>query len=73
MDAMDKRSVLGSLASLMEQRLGECSATDLSRLAWLHLHAGDTVRARELSERGLEREPGNIYCEKLYSKLRYEA
>ena len=69
LDSTDKRAVLGSLAGLMEQRIGVISATDLSRLAWLHLHAGDVVRARQVAEMGLQREPGNRHCERLIERL----
>jgi hypothetical protein len=69
MDAVDKRAVFGALAGLMERRIGEASATDLSRLAWLHLHAGDMERARHVAQIGLAKEPGNRHCEGLIERL----
>ena len=53
----------------MEARLPEASATDLSRLAWLHLHCGDAKRALEVSDLGIKRDPDNIHCQRLVAKL----
>jgi hypothetical protein len=69
MDAVDKASVFGSLARLMEGRLAQASATDLSRLAWLHLHAGDQDRALQIAELGLTRDPESIHCKRLMDNL----
>lgn len=69
LDSTDKRAVFGSLIGLMERRIDEASATDLSRLAWLHLHADDASRARQIAELGLVREPGNRYCQRLIDRL----
>jgi hypothetical protein len=57
------------LAKLMESYLQAASATDLSRLVWLHLHGGDEGRALEVAEIGLRREPGNLHCQRLADKL----
>lgn len=54
----------------MELHLQEASATDLSRLAWLHLHVGDEQRALEVAELGLRRDPDHLFCERLVEKLR---
>jgi hypothetical protein len=69
MDIDDRRVLFTPLARLMEARLVEATATDLSRLAWLHLHAGNDQRALEVAELGLEREPDNIHCGRLVIKL----
>jgi hypothetical protein len=69
MDVSDRKAVFRPLARLLEQHLPDASATDLSRLAWLHLHSGNTDRALEVAELGLDREPGNLFCEKLVVKL----
>ena len=69
MDIDDRKALFTPLVRLMEARLVEASATDLSRLAWLHLHSGNDQRALEVAERGLEREPDNIYCRRLVIKL----
>jgi hypothetical protein len=69
MDPAEKASIFGPLARLMEARLPAASATDLSRLAWLHLHAGDQARALQVAELGLARDPANIHCQGLVDRL----
>ena len=68
-DVIDRRALFKPFARLMEARLPEASATDLSRLAWLHLHSGDTRRAHDVALLGLKREPENIHCRRLVAKL----
>ena len=70
MDAADKASIFKPLAALMELRLSEASATDLSRLAWLYLHSGDTQRALSIAQLGFEKEPSNRYCQRVIDRLR---
>lgn len=70
MDVIERGALFKPLARLMEIHLPEATATDLSRLAWLHLHAGDDRRAREVAEIGLKRDPENRYCQSLLEKLR---
>jgi hypothetical protein len=53
----------------MKQRKGEADATDLSRLAWLHLHLHDPVRAREIAEEGLDIDAENEHCNRLLNRL----
>lgn len=72
LDVADRGALFKPLARLMEQYLPEASATDLSRLSWLHLHAGNAQRALHFAELGLEREPGNIYCQRLVARLEDE-
>lgn len=69
LDSTDKRAVFGSLIGLMEKRIDEASATDLSRLAWLHLHADDPERANQIAELGLAKEPDNRHCQRLIERL----
>jgi len=57
----------------MELRKGEADATDLSRLAWLHLHLHDPVRAREVAEEGLDIDAENEHCNRLLNRLRRPA
>jgi tetratricopeptide (TPR) repeat protein len=70
MDIGERAALCRPLARLMEGCLSEASATDLSRLSWLYLHSGDENRALDVADLGLEREPDNIYCERLVAKLR---
>jgi hypothetical protein len=69
MDVVERSVVFGPMARLMELHLAEASATDLSRLAWLHLHAGNEQRARDVANMGLERDPANLYCQRPVEKL----
>jgi hypothetical protein len=69
LDAGERGALAKALARLMETYLPVASATDLSRLAWLHLHAGDDQRALQVAESGLQREPGNVYCQRLVDRL----
>jgi hypothetical protein len=69
LDVAERGALFKPLAGLMEGYLQTASATDLSRLAWLHLHAGDERRALEVAEIGLQREPGNLHCQRLVDKL----
>jgi tetratricopeptide (TPR) repeat protein len=68
----DKRAfeiLARELATLMEARLADASATDGSRLAWLWLHLGEQERAKNLVERLLRLEPDNYHCIKLAGRL----
>ena len=69
MDAADLASVFGALAGLMDRRIAQLSAIDLSRLAWLHLHAGNEQRARAVAELGLAHDAENIHCQRLVDRL----
>jgi hypothetical protein len=74
MDSADKASIFGPLIRQMEARLRLASATDLSRLAWLHLHAGDQERALEIAQLGLTCDRGSDYrgsdyCQALVDRL----
>ncbi len=48
-EVIDRNALFKPLARLMEAKNTEASATDLSRLAWLYLHAGDEVRALDIA------------------------
>lgn len=69
MDPTERLALFGPVAKLMEKRIAEASATDLSRLSWLYLHSGDTTRALHVAELGLERESSNVHCQRLVIKL----
>lgn len=69
MDVEERSALFKPMASLMEAHVSEASATDLSRLAWLHLHSGDGPRALYIADLGHEREPDNIHCQRLVTKL----
>jgi tetratricopeptide (TPR) repeat protein len=68
-DLVDRKALFKPFARMMEAHLSEASATDLSRLAWLHLHSGDSDRALTVAEIGLRRDPDNAHCQRLEAKL----
>ena len=65
----ERRLLLGNLTNRLERMLHQLDATDISRLAWLYLHAGDTQRAQSLAATGLKQDPDNLYCAKIYRHL----
>lgn len=69
MDVAERRALFNPLARLMEARLEDASATDLSRLAWLHLHCDEEGRALDVANLGHKRDPENIHCQRLVAKL----
>jgi hypothetical protein len=69
MDVAERGVLFKPLARLMEAHLPAASATDLSRLAWLHLHAGDQGRALDVAELGLRRDPNNLHCQRLVDRI----
>ncbi|MEH2539051.1 MULTISPECIES: NB-ARC domain-containing protein [unclassified Bradyrhizobium] len=70
MSVVERGDLFKPIARLLESHLPVASATDLSRLAWLWLHAGDNERALRVAEIGLEREPDNRFCQSLVDKLK---
>ncbi len=48
----------------------EFNATDFSRIAWLHMHADLTQKARKVLEQGLNLDPSNAYCLKLMDRMK---
>ena len=68
-DAADRRQLLRELANAFVARKDECTATDLSRLAWLYLTLNDEDSAREVVKLGLTKEPNNIHCINLQQRF----
>lgn len=69
LDTYERMIPVRRLATLMESRITEGTATDYSRLAWLYMHLQDEAKAYDLANHGLQREPGHDYCEKLVARL----
>lgn len=69
----DRKYLVGSLISQLEAELLRLDPTDLSRLAWLHMHTANLPRALELAEAGLLLDSENDYCRKLVQRLRRQA
>lgn len=63
------QELLGRVIQVLELQLPRLSATNCSRLAWLHLNTGNSDRARDVVRIGVEREPDNEYCNGLLFKL----
>jgi hypothetical protein len=71
--AGDERQILGrSLLELFEQNRTEANATDFSRAAWVCLALHESDRAKRLVRQGLQRDPGNEYCQNLRERLQME-
>jgi len=68
-DIADRRQILTEMAISMEQHEEGCSANDLSRLAWLYLNIGNNIKAREIAELGLRKDPDNYHCDNLLKKI----
>ena len=69
MDSHRRASLLEPLRGLMEQFRRQASATDLSRLSWLHIHLGDPDTALSTAREGLEKEPENLHCQRIVTRL----
>ena len=63
------RELLRPVIGRLEQRIGELTGDDCSRLAWLHLNVGNPDRARDVAKIGLQREPRNEHCQRLLRRL----
>ena len=68
-DSEAKRVLAAKLAKLMDERISEANATDMSRLAWLCLHMHDEDKAATYTVLGLQLEPDNEYCLSLRTRL----
>lgn len=68
-DLSERHIVLRPIIVMLERNLQQLSPTDLSRLAWLHLHCGNAVRAREVAELGARIDPENTHCRRLIIRL----
>lgn len=69
LDSQAKRIMACRVAELMESRLAEADATDLSRLAWLYLHMKDEAEAKKYTSMGLAMQPDNVHISKLAERL----
>lgn len=63
------QDLLQKVIGEMERHLGELTATDCSRLAWLYLNVRNDERARDIARLGVERDPGNEFCQRLVERL----
>ena len=61
---------IGRVIEAMEKHLNNLVATECSRLAWLHLNVGNDMRAKQVADIGIQRDPRNVYCLKLIERLK---
>lgn len=73
LDLTERYALLQPLISMLEGSVKLLSATDLSRLAWLHLHSGNPFRAYELADQGVKLDPENTHCRRLLIRLESES
>ena len=71
-DQDERKSVVRRLIDLFELHVDTATGTELSRLAWLHLNAGDDAQARRCTKLGFEKDPHNKYLQGLARKLGIE-
>lgn len=62
-------AIAKGMAEIFRIHIAEGTATDCSRLAWLHLYFYDEVSAKKFVTTGLEKDPNNDYCLNLAYKL----
>lgn len=65
----EKRALAQRLLLVMDRRLGEAEADDMSRMAWLAIQTGQEDKAREYASKGLTLEPDNFHCQNLMERL----
>jgi hypothetical protein len=65
----EKNIITKRLTDLMEARISEGDADDLSKLSWLYLHQGESSKAKIIAEKGLDMDPQNPHCLKLIRRL----
>lgn len=65
----EKRDLARRIIQGLSASYADLNATDLSRLAWLYVHVGETEQAAEAVKLGLSVDPHNRFCIKLAQKL----
>ncbi|MBW5447631.1 hypothetical protein GE107_16355 [Cohnella sp. CFH 77786] len=68
-DYDERRFLALRLLNLIDTRIGEASAIDCSRIAWLSLNIQDESRAWTYTQIGLEKDSTDEYCISLKEKL----
>lgn len=68
-DKDEKQALAQKLLSVLEARIEEADADDLSRMAWLAIHLGQEGKALDLVGTGLKLDPNNSHCQKLATRL----
>jgi hypothetical protein len=68
-DSYSKSKLTEDVMCAMESRIAEADAVDCSRLAWLCLNLQDEAKALMYAKRGLQLDPQETHCKKLFNKL----
>ncbi|MFD6140560.1 NB-ARC domain-containing protein [Promicromonospora sp. NPDC060271] len=68
-DADERRLMVRKLRQLLEERVVEADANDLSGLGWLCMHDKDAESALKWAQAGLAKEPDNEHCLKLLRRV----
>ena len=63
------RGFLELVITAMERRLKDLSATNCSRLAWLHLNVKNSQRALDVAKIGINLDSDNEHCQNLIRRL----
>ena len=58
----EKQLLLRDVVAPFSDFTNEMSATDFSRLGWLHMQLGDVAAAAKAAQAGLDLDPNNDYC-----------
>lgn len=67
--SIETRQMIGRFIETMEGFIKKLNATECSRLAWLYLNVGNELRARDVTQIGLKKDPLNHHCLNLADKL----
>lgn len=65
----EKRFLIKDVVGALQESSKELDATDLSRLAWLQVHLGESDDALGSVQKGLKFDPGNTHCRRLEARL----
>ena len=64
-----REALFRDVVNALERRIQTLDADDCSRLAWLYMNLGEDSEARRVAGDGLDREPGNIHCQRLIDRI----
>ena len=67
--SVEVRELLTKVIEAMEHQLNNLTATNCSRLAWLHLNVGNPDRALDVARIGAEKDSANYHCQALIDRL----
>jgi hypothetical protein len=65
----EKAIIVDDMIMLIESRIDEAEANDLSRLAWLYLNRKNSKKALDYAIAGLATEPENPHCRGIFERL----